>query len=899
MRGRVARLAFNRGLVSNLGLARSDIRRLAMAAETSVNWMPRVLGSMAIRVGLGYIGQTYNDSQAFFLPFEFSVTDVAAIECTDTLIRPWVSEAPITRPAVSTAVANGNFAADIASWTDASDAGGTLAWVAGGYLGLTGNGTAFAIARQQLAVAVADRNVEHALRIIVRRGPVILRVGSASGADDLIAEVELGRGEHSLAFTPLAASAWVDLKTRTKRQLLVDSCTIEAAGEVTIAAPWTAADLRKIRFDQSGDVLFVACDGFKQRKIERHATRSWSLVHYEPTDGPFRTENVTTTTLSASAISGNVTVTSSKPLFRSTHVDALFMMISVGQTVTSSLTAENTFTNTIRVTGISTARGFTVDLSGIAGSTLTLQRSFDDGASWIDVKSWTADTSETFDDGLDNQIILYRVGIKTGDYGADTVAATLAITTGSITGVVRVTEFTDSQNVEAEVITDLGGTDATDQWAEGKWSEFRGYPTAVAFDGGRLGWSGRDAIDLSISDAFDGFDPNFEGDAGPISRTIGSGPVDVINWIVGLQRLLLGGEGAEFSVRASSLDEPLTPTNFNLKRCSRQGSAPVQAINMDPSAVFVQRGGVRVYELAWGQSAIDYEATHLSALVPKIGSPGIVRLALQTQPDPRLHCVRSDGTVAILVWDKVEDVVCWLEVETAGQVEDVFILPGDAGAGEDKVYYVVRRDINGSIIRCVERWALESECEGAALCKLADSFVTYSGAAATVISVPHLVGEQVVVWADGRDVGTASDGSLTYTVSAGGTITLATAASNVVVGLPYSASWKSAKLVELMANVQGMLNDMAILKQLGLLLANTHAQGIKFGHTLTESEMDALPKVHEGAIVDPDTVHAELATDPITMPGGWSNDARLCLLAKAPRPCTILAALAELEHHGA
>jgi hypothetical protein len=36
--------ALNRGVVSRLGLARMDVKKLAMAAQTQTNWMPRVLG---------------------------------------------------------------------------------------------------------------------------------------------------------------------------------------------------------------------------------------------------------------------------------------------------------------------------------------------------------------------------------------------------------------------------------------------------------------------------------------------------------------------------------------------------------------------------------------------------------------------------------------------------------------------------------------------------------------------------------------------------------------------------------------------------------------------------------------------------------------------------------------
>lgn len=901
MRTRVAKLAFNRGLVSRLGLARADIKRLAMAAQVQTNWMTRVLGSMMLRPGWGHLGSSLDDQRAFHIPFIFSITDKAKIELTDEGMRVWVSDAVIERPAVSTVILNGTFDANLNNWTDADEVGGTSAWQAGGFMGLTGNGTAFAIRRQQLAVALADRNVEHALHIVIERGPVVLRVGTTAGDDDVISELELATGVHSLAFTPTTASVWVELKNRLERIVLVDSCEIEASGDMVVETPWLAADLTKIRHDQSGDVVFVACDGYQQRRIERHATRSWSVVLYLTLDGPFRTENVTPTTLAASALSGNITLTASKPVFRSGHVGALFQHVSIGQRVEKNITAQNTFSDPIRITGVDATRIFTIVVTGIAGDTVTLQRSLDEPGNWEDVagESYVADTTKTYDDGLDNQIVFYRIGVKTGGYVAGVIDTSLAIGVGSITGVVRITAFTSSTIVSAEVVTALGSLTATEQWSEGEWSDHRGYPTAVSFHEGRLSWAGRDAVQLSISDAFDGFDPNFEGDAGPISRTIGSGPVDNISWMLSLQRLILGGQGAEFSVRSSSLDEPLTPTNFNLKAASTQGSASVAAVKIDQNAIFVQRGGVRIYELAFGQYNIDYEASHLSALVPEIGLPGIVKMVVQRQPDTRVHFIRSDGTVAILVFDRLEQVICWLEVETDGEVEDAVVLPGDPGDEEDFVYYSVKRTINGSDKRFLEKWAFESECRGdAQLCKLADSFVSYTGAATTTISAPHLAGEEVVVWADGADVGTDDNGDQIYTLDSGGNATLPDAVTNYVVGKGYDAPWQSAKLVELMEAMGGSLTDMQSIKSLALILADVHAKGLKYGHSLVESEMRDLPEIEAAGPVDPDEVRTDYASEPLTFPGEWSTDSRVCLLAKAPRPVTVLAAIAELEHHG-
>jgi hypothetical protein len=111
----VALIAFNRGRVSRLALARTDVKRVAFSADAMTNWMARVMGAMMLRPGLGYLGAI--PAAPRVLPFVFSTTDTALMEFTNAKMRVWVGDALISRSAVSTAVTNGNFNANLANWT--------------------------------------------------------------------------------------------------------------------------------------------------------------------------------------------------------------------------------------------------------------------------------------------------------------------------------------------------------------------------------------------------------------------------------------------------------------------------------------------------------------------------------------------------------------------------------------------------------------------------------------------------------------------------------------------------------------------------------------------------------------------------------------------------------------
>jgi hypothetical protein len=887
--------AFNRGIVSPLALGRVDLERLRLAAEECVNWLPQVLGPMSLRPGLGYIGATKNNAIARCAPFVAATADAQMLVFTDTTMRVLKNDAYVTRPPVTTSVTNGDMSGG-GGWSTTLSGGATATFNVNGSLELNcPNRGGKAVVGQTVTVIGANQNIPHALRVVVARGPVTCRVGTASGDDSYVRTTTLRTGTHSLAFTP-TGNFHVELETSDDTYRYVDSVQVEAAGTLELPTPWVAADLSKLRWDQSADVLFVACAGHQQRRIERRANDSWSVCLYEAADGPFTPARTAAVRMASTGLTfGLTTLTTDGPFFKPSHAGALFRLFANTQVSAVGLAREDTYTAVIRVFG-NTASERTVNVA-IAGSwsgTITLERSFDgEDSGFNGFSQYTVNTTTTVDLTVANTAMWVRLGFRPGGYASGVATVTLSYAGGGRFGIARGLQYTSPTQLTAEILRPMPTTSFTDDWREGMWSDSRGWPTAVAFYEGRLWWFGKNAIWGSVSDAYDSFDEEFEGDAGPLNRTIGSGPVDNINWALPLQRLLIGTDGAELSIRSSSFDEPLTPTQFSIKDAGTNGSDRLPAVKVDQRAFFVQAGGVRLFQILLDANAADYQAREADILVPEVGEPGIAALAAQRQPETRVHFVRGDGTAALMIFNPVEDVSPFVEIATngaAGFIEDVCVLPGQP---ENRVYYVVRRTVGGQTVRYVERLASWAQSQGATDTRLSDSHVVYSGAATDAIGgLSHLEGLQVVVWADGVcPWDDATDAPRLFTVS-GGQITIPAAASFVVAGLPYEARYKSAKMAYA-ASVGTALGQKKKINHVGLSLYKTHPRGLRYGGDFVV--MDRLKQVRDGAVVDHDVVIDQADEDMSAFPGNWDNDARLCLAAQAPLPCTVRAVVADIS----
>ena len=86
-----------------------------------------------------------------------------------------------------------------------------------------------------------------------------------------------------------------------------------------------------------------------------------------------------------------------------------------------SLTAQNTFSSPATSTS---AQRLSLSISGTWAGTLTLQRSFDNGSTYMDVQAFTANTEAVVENAGD-AAVLWRVGFKTGNYTSGTAAVRL------------------------------------------------------------------------------------------------------------------------------------------------------------------------------------------------------------------------------------------------------------------------------------------------------------------------------------------------------------------------------------------------------------------------------------------------------------------------------------------
>lgn len=493
-----------------------------------------------------------------------------------------------------------------------------------------------------------------------------------------------------------------------------DGAPVLSAGEVyEVESPYTEAELFSLQYLELNDVLFLVHPDHPPYRLMRYSDVSWVMEEC-PFDEPvFQDQNITTTTIAPSATTGTgISLTASSALFTASMVGGYFKLGQrrASTNVTLTETAEGSYTSS----SLSIKGKVSIRSSGTWSGTLLLQRQ--DGATWNTVYTFVSSLDQNFNQSLeqsDKEYHNWRLSWDITNIDGDPVKAVLETEEGFVYGWARVTGFTSSTVVTANVESAFQDTSSTDLWMEGSWSPYRGYPAAVSYYQDRVVYGGTYHQPQTVWGSCTGDYYNFEGITGVVSikdtdafaQTMGSTERVFIRWMEQLGNVLIVGTSAgEFSLSGTNGgDDPISATSVLIRLQTPTGDSGVKPVRVGTSLLHVQRDGKKLYELSYSiqsYSFADADVTQFAEHITGTGS-GILDMAFQRQPDPVLWCVRDDGVLLACVYDQAQKVVAWSRMTTQGTVESVCSLYSTSG---DEIWLVVKRELgDGSEVKYIER----------------------------------------------------------------------------------------------------------------------------------------------------------------------------------------------------
>ena len=481
-------------------------------------------------------------------------------------------------------------------------------------------------------------------------------------------------------------------------------------------------------------------------------------------------------------------------------------------------------------------------------------------------------------------------GFQTTDVGR-----LIRIKETGVWGYVKITGRTSTTVVTVTVVKTLTNVDAKLDWRLGLWSDTTGYPGTSVFYEDRLVFGGATEapgrIDGSKSGQYENFAPTATdgtvADSNAISYLINASSVNRIYWVADDENgLLIGSAGGCWAMRASTLNEALTPTNVSAKRFTGFGSKNMQPVRAGQSTVYAQREGRVLRAITYGTS--KFAAKDVSIASSHITKTGLVELAYMQYPHETIWAVRTDGALLGVLYSKPEEsadpaIIGWHRHVLGGAfgsgdavVESATVIPSADGTFE-QLWLVVKRTINGATVRTVEYMTnfFESDVDAIADAFFVDCGLTYDGAATTTVGgLWHLEGQTVTILADGATHPTK--------VVSNGTVTLDRSATKVHVGLYEDADIESLRFEDGARDgtAQGKTQRMT-----GIAVRLDNTVGLKYGPTF--DDLDELPFRSSGDLT---ATAVPLFTGDKQLPfhGDYTTEARVCLRQHMPLPSTVV-----------
>lgn len=665
-----------------------------------------------------------------------------------------------------------------------------------------------------------------------------------------------------------------------------------------LATPYAEADLFRLKFTQSADVLTIAHPGYAPRDLTRTGHASWTLTEVafgSPIEAP------TTVTVTAHREFGELGTSNEyaktwKYVVTAEDADGYESragMIgsaqnyqSLGRQDASDGTSKYNW-NDVAWTQVPGAVKYHVykdnaGLLGWIGST--------DGLTFRD-DNIEADTTVSPLEGRDpfhgpNGITQVAV-TSTGSGYTEATEVTVHDVTGS--GCVLRPVVAEGKLVSVTVVKPGSGYSSLVSVSAsiGSGATFditveaaANWPGAVAYFEQRKCWAGSAAHPQSLwtsrSGNYRSMDvsvPTQDDDA--ISRTIAAQQVHEIRHMVPLTTLLLMTSSGEWKCWSGSGSDVLTPSSTVLKQQSANGCSHVPPVVVGGTVLYTLGSSVRSLAYDWSSDA--FAGTDLAVLSSHLmRGRSVVDWAWAAEPDKVVWVVRDDGALLSLTYMKEQDVAAWCRHDTAGGAfESVAVV---REGSEDAVYFVVRRTIGGVTKRYVERLhsRLFSDPKD---CFFVDCGLTYSGSPTKTLSgLSHLEGQAVAILGDGN--------VFAPQVVAGGTVKLPQAVSVAHVGLPIQADAATLNPEPGQGTIQGKRKRVT-----AVTLRVEQTRGLKVGpdadHLTEFKEREGQPYGSP--------IGLQTGDQKVNIGTTWGNTGSVYIRQSQPLPATILAIIPEID----
>ena len=459
---------------------------------------------------------------------------------------------------------------------------------------------------------------------------------------------------------------------------------------------------------------------------------------------------------------------------------------------------------------------------------------------------------------------------------------------GTGKGHAEITSITSTTVVVAEVLEALSGTTATADWSLGAWSETTGYPSTVSFYEQRLVFAGSKSnpqtLWFSKSGDYENFDENYHGtiaDDDAITYTIASNQVNAIRFLSATRTLIVGTVGGEFSVSGGGTDDPVTPTNILIKKQSNHGCANIDAVPVGNVTLFLQRAKRKIRELAYNYDVDGYVAPDMTILAEHISESGISNMSYQQEPNQIIWCVREDGKLVGLTYQREQQVVAWHHHIFGGSFgashavcESIATIPTDEK--EYQTWVIIKRTISGTTKRYIEYINnFDFDETDNSTFNFLDSSLSYSGSPTTTITgLSHLNGQTVAVLADGAT-------HPNRTVSSG-SITLSRLSSKVKVGLPYTSVLQTMRID---AGSQDGTSQAKTKRIYDVAIRLYESIGVEVGPSL--SNMEEIPFRSSANNMD-EAIPVFTGDKSVEFRGNYETDGYIFVRQTQPLPLTIL-----------